>query len=159
MKKRFLKYCMRSEGISLLDVLVSVMLLTLISIAVMTTLTSSLDIQRRTEDLAIANEIFTQIMEDLRNIPFDQLPTSEDEGSISINLDHEVFTSFLGIEYVYALRNKLNDLGVRENITLENFGDSNLKRVSVEIDYMETIGDGYFPIRSVTFIAKNGINQ
>ena len=158
--KKYKKHCEKSEGMSLLDVLISVLILAMLTLATIATLTSSLDIQKRTKDLAVANEIFTQIMEDLRNIPFDDIPVPDDDsGSVTITLEHDAFTSFLGAEYVQNIRTKLNEMGVGESITLEEFGDSNLKRASVTIDYLDRKGDGYFPIKSATFIAKNGINQ
>jgi tartrate dehydratase alpha subunit/fumarate hydratase class I-like protein len=127
----------------------------------MSTLTASLDIQKRTTNLSVANEIFTQIMENLRNVPYGQLPECEDGETVTVSLESELVVARLGYEYVQELRNKLNEIGVRETIVIENYGDDELKRISAIIDYMDGYErhSEYFPLRSVTFIAKNGINH
>lgn len=141
-------------GFSLIETLISALLLVIITIGLISTMTASIEMQKRSTEMATLNDIGIQIIEDLRDISFQQLPIVSD-----VTLDDYQISSRLGNSQVENLYDELYKLEARESITIENFGDSKLMRISVSVEYINQNKKDYYPVHLATFVAKNGINQ
>lgn len=130
-----------SKGLSLIELLISVTLISVSILAIYLALIYAVEVNKKAKNLALAYQISNQEMETIRNTPFESLTNVTDGDFLSDSATQ-----------LAQLNSGDGDL------TIQDYeGDENTKKVIVEVNWSDN--DGTQNVTFTTLVSKYGINN